>query len=86
MEVGKVKLYKWKKGDGITLLWMAVGALVGLILGMIGGALGWPSIDEMLCYAFFTIGFLLLLAVYLNGYLDCKNENESARALFYVYF
>ena len=57
MEVGKVKLYKWKKGDCITLLWMAVGALVGLILGMIGGALGWPSIDEMLCYAFFTIGF-----------------------------
>lgn len=50
------------------------------------GALGWPSIDEMLCYAFFTIGFLLLLVVYLNGYLDCKNENESARALFYVYF
>ena len=53
MEVGKVKLYKWKKGDGITLLWMAVGALVGLILGMIGGALGWPSIDEMLCYVYF---------------------------------
>ncbi|WP_167588653.1 hypothetical protein [Ligilactobacillus agilis] len=39
------------------MLWMAVGALVGLILGMIGGALGWPSIDEILVYAFFIIGF-----------------------------
>ena len=57
MEVKWMKLYKWKKGDGITLLWMAVGALVGLILGMIGGALGWPSIDEILVYAFFIIGF-----------------------------
>ncbi|WP_369351457.1 hypothetical protein AB3Q54_06380 [Ligilactobacillus agilis] len=39
------------------MLWMAVGALVGLILGMIGGALGWPSIDEILVYAFFIIVF-----------------------------
>ena len=72
-----MKLYKWKKGDGITLLWMAVGALVGLILGMIGGALGWPSIDEILVYAFFIIGFLLLLVVYLNGYLDCRNGSAQ---------
>ena len=55
MEVGKVKLYKWKKGDGITLLWMAVGALVGLILGMIGGALGWPSIDEIFYFCWWYI-------------------------------
>lgn len=61
MEVEKMKLYKWKKGDGITLLWMAVGALVGLILGMIGGALGWPTIDEILVYAFFIVGFITFI-------------------------
>ena len=44
---------------------------------MIWGALGWSSIDEILVYAFFIIVFLLLLVVYLNGYLDCRNGSAQ---------
>ena len=56
-----MKLYKWKKGDGITLIWMAISALIGLVFGMIWGALGLPSIDDIIMTAFFIIGFISLV-------------------------
>ena len=58
-----MKPYKWKKGDGITLLWMAVGALAGLILGAIGETLGWPSPDEILNkFILFIIAIVVILS------------------------
>ncbi|MBU5309220.1 hypothetical protein [Ligilactobacillus saerimneri] len=53
-----MKLYKWKKGDGVTLIWMAIGALIGLVFGMNGIGLGWPSIDDLLIPAFLIVGFI----------------------------
>lgn len=61
MGVRWMKRYKWKKGDGVTLIWMAISALIGLVFGMTGRGLGLPSIDDIIMPAFFIIGFISLV-------------------------
>ena len=57
MEVGKMKLYKWKKGDGKQLLGCLVAVLVGGVIALPLSILGVTSVDEIILQIFFIVGF-----------------------------
>ena len=61
MEVGKMKLYKWKKGDGKQLLGCIAAVLVGGIIALPLSLLGVTSIDDIIIPAFFIIGFITFI-------------------------
>ena len=61
MEVGKMKLYKWKKGDGKQLLGCLVAILIGGVIALILSILGVTSIDDIIIPVFFIIGFITFI-------------------------
>lgn len=61
MEVGKMKLYKWKKGDGKQLLGWLVAVLVGGVIALPLSILGVTSIDDIIIPVFFIIGFITFI-------------------------
>lgn len=61
MEVGKMKLYKWKKGDGKQLLGCLVAILIGGVIALPLSILGVTSIDDIIILVFFIVGFITFI-------------------------
>ena len=54
-------MYKWKKGDGKTMVALVVACVIGSVAGFIWGICDLPSIDDIFKRAaeFFAVGFFV---------------------------